>query len=351
MAMLAQVSSNIGRSTPPPRLRVVREADTIAEPATRTFRPDALSSFIGQSSVTYNLQVACAAAAIDGELPDHILLEGPAGLGKTSLAKCVAECLGVRCVEIPATAMTKINDAACALAKIGEPADGPCVVFMDEIHGVCKKAQTLLLSALEDGFIQPSGMAERLVLAPFVMIGATTNPGQLSRPLLDRFTIREALDYYDQPELEQIITRYAEHCGLAMDTDAVTAVANVGRGTPRVANGIVRRVATMAKVAGTTDIAGEDITDPTQGVLARLGIDEHGLESQDRKILTALAGQSRPVGLDMLANMLGIENDAVKNRESYLLRSRLISCTKGGRVLTRSGYRAIGETAPVWMPS
>lgn len=345
MTLLATVSERIGR--PVPRLRVVKANDKPAtEPATRTARPEALDAFIGQSSVVFNLTVECMAAEMENRLPDHILLEGPAGLGKTSLARCIAERLGVRFVEIPGTALTKVDAAANAIARIGEPSDGPCIAFIDEVHDTCKKAQTLLLSALEDHWIQPAG-AERLDLAPFCCIGATTNPGQLSRALRDRFTVREALDFYPVNEVELIVKRYAEHQRIALDDDAVHLIASVGRGTPRVANGLVRRVAAFGRVAGADIITGE----MTAEALDRLGIDEHGLEPQDRKIMQALVGQTRAVGLETMSAMLNVDNDAITNREPFMLRVKVLSRTRGGRVLTRAGYRALGETAPVWVPA
>jgi Holliday junction DNA helicase RuvB len=253
----------------------------------------------------------------------------------------------VRFVEIPATSLDKVNEVASALAKIGEPEDGPAVVFVDEIHGVCKKGQLLLLSALEDGWFQPSG-AQRFDLAPFCMIGATTNPGQLSRPLRDRFGIREALTYYGLTDMTRIIRRYADKRGIKLGVGAAALIASVGRGTPRVATrGILSRVAVFAKVAGVDVLTVKD----TRDALERLGIDEHGLDPQDRTILRALLNQSRPVGIDALASMLGIDNDAITQREPYLLRCGAMQRSGRGRVLTRKGYRMLGETAPVWIPA
>lgn len=337
-------AARVGMPAPKPRLRVVGEDEREAV-ETRTARPEALEEFIGQESVTFNLTVECEAAAMDDRLPDHILLEGPAGLGKTSLAKCVAARLGVRFVEIPATSLDKVSDVANALARIGEPEDGPAVVFCDEVHGVCKKGQLLLLSALEDGWFQPAG-AERMELAPFCMIGATTNPGLLSRPLRERFGIRETLDYYTEASLQCIVQRYAEQQDVKLEDDAAYLIAAVGRGTPRVATALVRRVAVFTKVGGEPVITAEG----AQEALERLGVDDYGLDRQDRALLTALCGQSAPVGVAPLAAMLGTDEDSITQREPFLLRSGMLRRTGRGRVATKAAYRALGVKAPVWTP-
>jgi Holliday junction DNA helicase RuvB len=346
VALLDDVSARIGVSAPKPRLHVVQEDEQPTVENTRTARPTALSDFIGQESVVYNLAVECAAAEMDQRLPDHILLEGPAGLGKTSLARCVAARLGVRFVEIPATSLDKVNEVASQLAKIGEPEDGPCVVFCDEIHGVCKKGQLLLLSALEDGWFQPSG-AQRFELAPFCMVAATTNPGLLSRPLRERFGIRETLDYYANTEMEQIIARYAEKQGIALEDGVAALIAEVGRGTPRVATALVRRVAVFARVGGAETITVEGAREILD---KRLGIDKYGLDAQDRALLTALCNQDRPIGIDPLAALLGTDPDSITQREPYLLRCGALRRSGRGRVLTRQGYRMLGKKSPVWLP-
>jgi Holliday junction DNA helicase RuvB len=309
--------------------------------------PTALASFIGQSDVTFNLTVECEAAERDGRMPDHILLEGPAGLGKTRLARAVAARYGYRVVEIPATALGNVKDTANALVAIGSPDDGPAVVVVDEIHGVVKKGQPLFLSAMTEGWIQPSGAKDKIFLAPFIMIGATTNPGQLSRPMMERFTVRESLDFYSAEEIEQIIRVYADAEGYVIDETAVRLIAAVGRGTPRIVCGLVRRIARFAQVAD-QDVIDRDVT---EFALERLGIDQYGLEPMDRKILKALCDTSVPTGLETLAAMIGVENDAVKNREWYLLRLGMVRRPRGGRVATKLGYRALNLDAPITAPA
>lgn len=344
MSLLDRVSERVGRPTPGPRLRVVGESRPA--PAVRTARPEALAEFIGQSDTVFNLLVAAEAATMDGRMPDHVLLEGPAGLGKTSLARCLAEQVGARFLEIPATSLDKVGSVAAALAAIGEPGDSPCVVFIDEIHGVCKKGQLLLLSALEDGCFQPSG-CERIDLAEFCLVGATTNPGVLSRPLKDRFTVAERLEYYADEEITAILERYAEKEGIALAEGVAEAIAAVGRGVPRVATALLRRVATFARVGGSDVVSVED----AEEALGRLGIDALGLDRQDRQLLEALCGQTAPVGVEALAAQLGTDTDSITAREPYLLRAGLLRRSSRGRVATRAGYRALGLRSPVWVPA
>lgn len=334
--MLDAVSARIGMPTPV--LRVVGDHERVAADVGPV---ETFESFIGQDRLRYNLKTECVAATMDDRVPNHILLEGPPGLGKTRLARCIAGETGLRVVEIPATALTNVRDAVNAIGSIGSPEDGPCVVIIDEIHDACAKAQTLLLTALQDGFIQPSGDARR-ELAPFCAVGCTTNPGKLQRALRDRFTVRESLGFYSKPDMVLILRRYAEDNDITIDDRSIEFIANVGRDTPRVAIGVLRRVAVFARVSG-EDITGEG----TAKVLwEALGIDEYGLDTFDRDILKALVGQSTPIGIDALAARLIVENDAVVNREPFLMRAGATARVRGGRALTKFGYRVYNASAP-----
>jgi Holliday junction DNA helicase RuvB len=234
--------------------------------------------------------------------------------------------------------MGTVREAAAAIASIGGPDEGPAVVWSDETHAACKKGQQLWLDALENGEFTPPGAKEPFVLAPFVLIGATTNPGQLLRPLLDRFTVRESLDFYSTGEIEKILRRYAGIEGFAFDDAGYAHLAAVGRGTPRIANAILRRVARFGEVADLDAMTGPDV----EKALAQLGIDEFGLDPLDRRILKdGLAGQDSPIGIEALADMLCLDSDAVTNREPYLMRTRLIKRLSGGRVLTKHGYHVL----------
>lgn len=350
MGLMDSVSGAVGRSAPSRKLRVVREGERGPSDSTlesRAARPDALDEFIGQSGVVFNLTVECKGAVMDETLPDHILLQGPPGLGKTSLAECVAELIGARYVEVPGTALGRVRDAAEALAQIGEPEEGPAVVFVDEIHLACKKGRAFLLSAMERGWFQPSG-SEPIHLAPFCLIGATTNPGVLDRPLRQRFGVVETLDYYPEPEMVEIAARYADRMSYPIGEGVAELMASVGRGTPRVMNGLLRRVARFAQVGEVEEITPEFALE----ALEQLGVDANGMTQQDRDVLGVLVGQTAPLGIETMAAMMDTEEDSIRQCEPYLMRREWLKRTSGnrGRVLTRAGYRALGVTPPAYIP-
>jgi Holliday junction DNA helicase RuvB len=302
---------------PPPRLHVVKDSEPTIS-TDKNERPETFEDFIGQETVRYNLATTCNYALKKNVVPDHILLAGPPGLGKTSLAKAAATKLGWRYIEIPATALDNIKAVASQLARIGEFEDGPCVVFIDEIQVLCKKGMTLLLSALQEGWFQVSG-SKPFYLAPFVLIAATTNPGKLDRPLKDRFGVQETLEFYELDEMVKIINRYADRVGIELKEGAAEVIANVGRETPRIATALLRRVITMC------DVAESDITEQnTLDALKQIGVDQHGLTKPDRALITALCGNSRPIGLIALASLLNTDNDTVTELEPYLQRKGFI---------------------------
>lgn len=348
--MLEAVSERIG--FPTPALRVVGDDERAPVVSGSS---DTFDSFVGQKRVKYNLRTECVAAVMDQRVPNHVLLEGPPGLGKTRLARCMGVEAGLRVVEIPATALSNVRDAANAIANIGTVEDGPCLVIIDEIHDACAKAQTLLLTALQDGYVQPSG-APRRELAQFAAVGCTTNPGKLQRALRDRFTVRESLSFYSKPEMVQILREHADRESVTIDDKAIELIANVGRDTPRIAIGLFTRVTVFARVSGEDTITG----DGTAEVLWNaLGIDEYGLEPFDRDILGALIGQSSPIGIEALSARLVVDSDAVVNREPYLMRVGALARVRGGRAATRFGYRVWNASAdsdqrvpaPIWVPA
>jgi Holliday junction DNA helicase RuvB len=340
MALLDRVSAKIGM--PPPRLHVVKNPEPRS--TDKNERPETFEDFIGQETVRHNLATTVNYALKKNITPDHILLTGPPGLGKTSLAKAVATKLGWRYIEIPGTALDNIKAVAAQFARIGEFEDGPCVVFVDEIHILCKKGMTLLLSALQEGWFQVSG-SKPFYLAPFVLIAATTNPGKLDRPLKDRFGVQETLDFYELDEMVKIINRYANRVGVELGEGAAEVIANVGRETPRIATALLRRVIAVCEV-GESDITAQNALE----ALAIIGVDQNGLTKPDIKLITALCGNSRPIGLIALASLLNTDNDTVTELEPYLQRKGFIERRGQGRVATKKGYRAVGLIPPAWTP-
>lgn len=347
MGLMDRITAQTGVSAPQPRrLRVVTEAERQA-PVTRTSRPEELATFVGQGDTVFALSVLAEDALMTGQVPDHVLLTGPPGTGKTSLSRALAAKLGYRFVEAPASSLQRVNDVAAALSEIGEVGGEPVLMFVDELHSMSKKGITILLSAMEDRFFQVGG-SERIELAEFVLVAASSNPGQLPKALRDRFAVVEQLGYYETDEIATILRRYADQQSIKLEDGVADLIAGVGRGVPRIASGLLRRVATFSRVGGAESVTLEDATE----ALERLGVDPAtGLERPDRAFLEALAGQSTPVGLAALAATLDTDTDTLEMLEGYLLRSGWLRRTSRGRVLSRSGYKAIGQRSPIWTPA
>jgi holliday junction DNA helicase RuvB len=307
-----------------------------------SLRPRRLDDFVGQERVKEQLQIALTAAKARGEALDHVLLAGPPGLGKTSLAYIVREELGVGIRTIAGPAVEK-KDIAAILTSL-EPRD---VLFVDEIHRMSRTAEEILYPALEDfriDIVMGEGAAARtltLDLPPFTMVGATTRTGLLTTPLRDRFGLTFRLDYYDAGELGLIVHRSARILGVEIAKDAAEEIACRSRGTPRIANRILRRVRDVAQVRHegsiTTEIARE--------ALHLLEIDEQGLDREARELLRSIAVkfEGGPVGLSTLAASLGEEQETIEDvYEPYLLQLGFIQRTPRGRTITKLGRAHIG---------
>jgi holliday junction DNA helicase RuvB len=312
----------------------------------RTLRPRRLDEFVGQEGVKEQLAIALTAAKARGEALDHVLLVGPPGLGKTTLAQIVREELGVGIRTVAGPALEKKGDMAAILTGL-ESRD---VLFVDEIHRINRAIEEILYPALEDfrlDIIVGQGPAARtltLDLPAFTLVGATTRTGLLTTPLRDRFGFTFRLGYYDQEQLATIVLRSAGILGVAIDDAAAAEIAARSRGTPRIANRILRRVRDVAEVRH----QGEITTAIAREALELMEIDAEGLESTDRELLRAVAFKfdGGPVGLSTLAVTLGEEPDTIEDvYEPYLLQLGFLQRTPRGRVITKLGRAHVGAAS------
>ncbi len=317
------------------------------EPQDRALRPQTLDEFVGQEQAKGNLKVFLQAAKARGEALDHVLLFGPPGLGKTTLAQIVARELGVNFRATAGPVLAKAGDLAAILTNL-EPRD---VLFIDEIHRLGPAVEEILYPAMEDHVLDlvigegPSARSVRIDLAPFTLVGATTRAGLLATPLRDRFGIPLRLEFYTPEELKRVLLGAARKMGANLSDDGAAEIAARARGTPRVAGRLLRRVRDFAEAEAAASIDRQ----VAARALARLEVDEHGLDALDRKFLKALIENygGGPVGMDTMAAAIAEARDAVEDViEPYLLQQGFIQRTPRGRVACAKAYAHLGLEAP-----
>lgn len=331
------------------RSEVTDPARSVADDgeAEATLRPRSLDEFVGQPEVREHVAITLRAAMARGQSPDHLLFAGPPGLGKTTLAAIIAQELNAALHQTSGPAVERAGDLAAILTNL---ADGD-VLFIDEIHRLPKIVEEVLYPAMEDFAIDivlgkgPAARSIRFDLPRFTLVGATTRTGLISGPLRDRFGLVERLDYYSTDDLTAIVTRAGGILGVQIDGDGSAEIASRSRGTPRIANRLLRRVRDFAEVraGGAVDVA------VAREGLAAFGVDELGLDKVDRAILDALAvtHAGQPLGLSTLAITVGEQTETVEDvYEPFLIQRGLLQRTPRGRIATAAAYAHIGADVP-----
>ena len=309
----------------------------------KSLRPKTFNEYIGQEDLKEKMNIFIKAAKMRNEAMDHILLYGPPGLGKTTLAGVIATEMGVNLKITTGPVLEKAGDLAAILTSLEEND----ILFIDEIHRLNTSVEEILYPAMEDGELDiligkgPTARSIRIELPKFTLIGATTRAGQLSTPLRDRFGVTHRMEYYKLEELKEIIRRGTNILNVKYDEDGIEEIARRSRGTPRIANRLLKRARDYALVTGNGVLNKESVN----GILKLLGVDENGLDELDRNILKSIITvyNGGPVGIETLSLLLGEDKRTIEEvYEPYLVKIGFIKRTQRGRVVTEHGYRHLG---------